>query len=92
MIGFQAILHFSGTHGVHFKEEKIREIEILYEIVWLLYLFQGTWVDEATGVKKKTEQKLVVSSVARPNPAVTSWNKKVGGWGRCFSCLWWLWL
>ena len=41
-------------------------------------VFQGTWVDEATGVKKN-EQKLVVSAVSRPNPAVTSWNKRVRG-------------
>ncbi|XP_076472354.1 exosome complex component 10-like [Babylonia areolata] len=35
----------------------------------------GTAVDEATGVKKN-EQKLVVSAINRPNPAVASWNKK----------------
>ncbi|XP_070207378.1 exosome complex component 10-like isoform X2 [Littorina saxatilis] len=40
----------------------------------------GTWVDEATGVRKN-EHKLVVSAMNRPNPAVASWNKKKSGTG-----------
>ncbi|PVD36992.1 hypothetical protein C0Q70_03985 [Pomacea canaliculata] len=35
----------------------------------------GNWIDEATGVRKN-ENKLVVTVVNRPNPAVASWNKK----------------
>ena len=44
---------------------------------YLVFYFQGNFLDEASGVRKK-DTPLVIASMTQRNPISGSWNKKVG--------------